>query len=60
MLWEIATLAEQPYQGFTNDEVHIFIIDTKLLNIYISVFEWKVYRILVIMNYVQLIIDTGD
>lgn len=21
MLWEMATLAEQPYQGFTNDEV---------------------------------------
>ena len=21
VLWEMATLAEQPYQGFTNDEV---------------------------------------
>ena len=24
VLWEMATLAEQPYQGFTNDEVSFY------------------------------------
>lgn len=27
VLWEMATLAAQPYQGFSNDEVMKFVID---------------------------------
>lgn len=32
MLWEIATLAEQPYQGLSNEQVLRFVMEGGLLD----------------------------
>ena len=31
VLWEMVTLAEQPYQGLSNEEVRQFIMDAKTM-----------------------------
>lgn len=32
VLWEMATLAAQPYQGFSNEEVLRFVIDSRTMD----------------------------